>query len=50
MYKIIPILAPDQVEQVKAIAAKAKFVDGRITNPHNTAKQNEQLHDPTAYQ
>ena len=29
---------------------RAPFVDGRITNPHNTAKQNEQLHDQAAYQ
>ncbi|HEX6217777.1 MAG TPA: Fe2+-dependent dioxygenase [Sphingomicrobium sp.] len=50
MYKIIPVLSRQQVEQIKAIAASAKFVDGRITNPHNTAKQNEQLHDPGAYQ
>ena len=28
----------------------APFVDGRITNPHNKAKQNEQLHEPQAYQ
>ena len=32
------------------IAAAAPFVDGRITNPHNMAKQNEQLHEPQAYQ
>jgi PKHD-type hydroxylase len=49
MYKIIPILDAAQVAEVKAIAASATFVDGRITNPHNTAKQNEQLHDPSAY-
>jgi PKHD-type hydroxylase len=50
MYKVIEVLSPQQVEEVKGIAARAKFVDGRITNPHNTAKQNEQLHDPDAYQ
>ena len=50
MYKIIPVLTAEQVDQVKKIAAGATFVDGRITNPHNTAKQNEQLHDPGAYQ
>lgn len=49
MYKVIPILDAAQIGEVKAIAAGATFVDGRITNPHNTAKQNEQLHDPTAY-
>ena len=50
MYKIIDILNPQQIAQIKDIAGRAKFVDGRITNPHNTAKKNEQLHDPTAYQ
>ena len=50
MYKVIPILTPPQVNEVKAIAARAQFVDGRITNPHNKAKQNEQLHDAQAYQ
>ena len=49
MYKVIPILTPPQVNEVKAIAARAQFVDGRITNPHNKAKQNEQLHDPNAF-
>ena len=49
MYKVIPILDAAQIDEVKAIAAGATFVDGRITNPHNTAKQNEQLHDPSAY-
>ena len=50
MYKIIDVLTAQQVDQIKAIAAGAQFVDGRITNPHNIAKQNEQLHDPSAYQ
>ena len=26
------------------------FVDGRITNPHNKTKNNQQLHDAGAYQ
>ena len=50
MYKILPILTPQEVEECRKIAASAPFVDGRITNPHNTAKQNEQLHDQSAYQ
>ena len=49
MYKVIPILDAAQIGEVKKIAAGATFQDGRITNPHNTAKQNEQLHDPSAY-
>ena len=50
MYKVIPILSGEQVEQIKTIAAKAKFVDGRITNPHSTVKNNLQLHEPQSYQ
>lgn len=50
MYKVLPVLTPAEVEECRKIAAAAPFVDGRITNPHNTAKQNEQLHDQQAYQ
>jgi PKHD-type hydroxylase len=50
MYKVLPILTAQEVEECRKIAAAAPFVDGRITNPHNTAKQNEQLHDQSAYQ
>jgi PKHD-type hydroxylase len=50
MYRILPILTDAEIAECKRIAASTPFVDGRITNPHNLAKQNEQLHDPTAYQ
>ena len=50
MYRILPLLSSAEVAECRKIAAAAPFVDGRITNPHNTAKQNEQLHDPGAYQ
>src|SRR5215213_3204996 len=50
MYKVLPILTPQEVEECRKIAASAPFVDGRMTNPHNTAKQNEQLHDQQSYQ
>ena len=50
MYKVLPILTAQEVEECRKIAASAPFVDGRLTNPHNTAKQNEQLHDQSAYQ
>src|SRR4029078_1639094 len=36
--------------ECRRIAASAKFVDGRFSNPHNTAKQNEQLHEAEPYQ
>ncbi len=50
MYRIIPVLTDAEIAQCHKIAAASPFVDGRITNPHNTAKQNEQLHEPNAYQ
>jgi PKHD-type hydroxylase len=50
MYRVLPILTDAEVAECRRIAASTPFVDGRITNPHNTAKQNEQLHEPSAYQ
>jgi PKHD-type hydroxylase len=51
MFKEIPdLLTGAEVAELKRIAASAKFVDGRISNPHNRAKQNLQLHDEAAYQ
>jgi PKHD-type hydroxylase len=38
------------VAELRKIAASATFVDGRITNPHNKTKINEQLHEPQANQ
>jgi PKHD-type hydroxylase len=50
MYRVLPILTREEVEECRKIAATAPFIDGRFTNPHNTAKVNEQLHDQQAYQ
>lgn len=51
MFKEIPdLLGPDQLAELQRIAAAAAFVDGRISNPHNQAKQNLQLHDQASYQ
>ena len=50
MYRILPILTDAEVAECRRIAASTPFVDGRISNPHNQAKQNEQLHDAAAYQ
>jgi len=50
MYRVLKILTDAEVAECRKIAASAPFVDGRITNPHNKAKQNEQLHDASAYQ
>lgn len=49
MYRILPILTDAEVAECKRIAASASFMDGRVSNPHNTAKQNEQLHEPVPY-
>ena len=44
MFIEIPeLLSAAQVRQLQDIAAKAKFVDGRISNPHNETKNNLQL-------
>jgi len=50
MYRILQLLTEAEIAECRRIAAASPFVDGRITNPHNTAKQNEQLHEPQAYQ
>jgi len=50
MYRVLQILTDEEIAECRRIAASTPFVDGRITNPHNTAKQNEQLHDADAYQ
>ena len=50
MYRVLQILTAEEVAECRKIAASAPFIDGRVSNPHNTAKQNEQLHDPSAYQ
>ncbi|HUP67804.1 MAG TPA: Fe2+-dependent dioxygenase [Sphingomicrobium sp.] len=50
MYRILNILTGAEVAECRKIAAETPFVDGRITNPHNVSKQNEQLHEAQAYQ
>jgi len=50
MYRIIAVLNEAEVAQCRTIAASAPFVDGRLTNPHNIAKVNQQLGDASAYQ
>jgi PKHD-type hydroxylase len=50
MYRILSILTDEEVGECRRIASTAQFVDGRISNPHNTAKQNEQLHEAGPYQ
>jgi PKHD-type hydroxylase len=50
MYRILQLLTEAEVEECRKIAAGAPFVHGRISNPHNKAKDNEQLHEQQAYQ
>ena len=51
MFKEIPdLLTAEQVTALREIAGRAKFVDGRISNPHNKAKNNLQLYDQSAYE
>ena len=50
MYRILPLLSDAEVAECRSIAAKTKFIDGRVTNPHNKAKNNQQLHDAAAGQ
>jgi PKHD-type hydroxylase len=50
MFREIRILDGGQLGELRAIAAAANFVDGRISNPHSKVKQNLQLHDEAAYQ
>lgn len=50
MYRVLSLLTPAEVQECKQIAASTKFVDGRITNPHNKTKNNQQLHDQVGQQ
>jgi PKHD-type hydroxylase len=52
MFLEIPdILTPDELGELRALALKAKFVDGRISSPHSQVKDNLQIdHADEAYQ
>lgn len=41
--EIADILTAPEVARLRAIAASARFVDGRTTNPHSKVKNNSQL-------
>ncbi len=48
--EIDDVLTPDEVSQLRTLAARAKFVDGRISSPHSAVKNNLQLdHTDAAY-
>lgn len=50
MYRVLEFLTDAEVAECRRIAQSAPFIEGRISNPHNKAKLNEQLHDPASYQ
>ena len=50
MYRILPLLNDSEIAECRRIAANTQFIDGRASNPHNKAKNNQQLHDPGAAQ
>jgi PKHD-type hydroxylase len=37
------VLNPDEIKRLHAIAAAARFVDGRVSNPHSEVKKNLQI-------
>ena len=49
MIKQLSLLDRSQVAELKKIADKAQFVDGKISNPHSKVKNNLQLHDVEGY-
>jgi len=51
MFLEIPdVLTTDEVAQLRSLAAGAKFVDGRLSSPHSTVKDNLQIdHGDDAY-
>lgn len=49
--EIEDLLSPEEVAELRLLATKAKFVDGRISSPHSTVKDNLQIdHADGAYQ
>lgn len=51
MFRLIEnVLSNEQLRQLRQIAAQAKFVDGKISNPHNQAKNNLHMHDENLQQ
>ena len=50
MYRILEMPSAQDVAESRRNAAAATFVDGKVSNPHNKAKQNEQVLDQSAYE
>jgi PKHD-type hydroxylase len=49
MFKEMQVLSQTQVETLRDIGRRAKYVDGKISNPFTKIKNNLQLHDQAAY-
>ena len=49
LHEIPDLLTTAELSELRRIAAGARFVDGRISNPHSTVKNNLQLNDEAAY-
>lgn len=49
--EIDDVLTADELAELRRLAAKARFIDGRISSPHSTVKDNLQIdHADQAYQ
>ena len=48
MVRLFELLNADQVARLKALAQAASWVDGRVSNPTNAGKKNEQIEDGAA--
>lgn len=50
MFRMIEnILTPEEVAELRKIGDEAQFVDGKISNPHSTVKDNLHLNDQQAH-
>ena len=48
--ELADVLTPPEVERLRALAAAARFVEGRLSNPHSKVKNNLQIdHGDPAY-
>ena len=43
-------VSAEEIAELRAIAARSNFVDGRVSNPHNKVKNNLQMHDQAGHQ
>ncbi|MBZ6379877.1 Fe2+-dependent dioxygenase [Pacificimonas flava] len=46
--QIDDLLNAEEIATLRQVAANGQFSDGRASNPHNTGKNNLQLHEPNA--